>query len=67
VLVTLRAEFGASFTTLGTVATPSSILYGLGALPAGLLVALVRRPRSWPAVRLLLARRSESTGRASAA
>jgi len=37
VLVSLRAEFGASFTTLGTVATVSTILYGLGALPAGLL------------------------------
>jgi hypothetical protein len=37
VLVTLRAEFGASFTTLGTVATVSSMLYGLGALPGGLL------------------------------
>jgi len=37
VLISLRAEFGASFTTLGTVATVSSFLYGLGALPAGLL------------------------------
>jgi MFS family permease len=37
VLVSLRAEFGASFTTLGTVATLSTMLYGLGALPAGLL------------------------------
>jgi FSR family fosmidomycin resistance protein-like MFS transporter len=37
VLVALRAEFHASFTTLGTVATVSSMLYGLGALPAGLL------------------------------
>jgi OsmC subfamily peroxiredoxin len=37
VLMTLRTEFGASFTTLGTVATVSSMLYGLGALPGGLL------------------------------
>jgi len=37
VLVSLRAEFGASFTTLGAVATLSTLLYGLGALPAGLL------------------------------
>jgi MFS family permease len=44
VLVTLRAEFGASFTTLGTVATVSSMLYGLGALPAGLLADKVGAP-----------------------
>ena len=44
VLVTLRAEFGASFTTLGTVATVSSMLYGLGALPAGLLADRVGAP-----------------------
>jgi MFS family permease len=37
VLVALRAEFDASFTTLGTIATVSTMLYGLGALPAGLL------------------------------
>jgi MFS family permease len=44
VLVTLRAEFDASFTTLGTVATVSSMLYGLGALPAGLLADRVGAP-----------------------
>ena len=44
VLVTLRAEFGASFTTLGMVATVSSMLYGLGALPAGLLADRVGAP-----------------------
>ena len=44
VLVALRAEFGASFTTLGTVATVSSMLYGLGALPAGLLADRVGAP-----------------------
>ena len=44
VLITLRAEFGASFTTLGTVATVSSMLYGLGALPAGLLADRVGAP-----------------------
>jgi len=45
VLVSLRAEFGASFTTLGTVATVSTILYGLGALPAGLLADRFGPPR----------------------
>src|SRR5918997_1428076 len=44
VLITLRAEFGASFTTLGAVATVSSMLYGLGALPAGLLADRVGAP-----------------------
>jgi MFS family permease len=44
VLVALRSEFGASFTTLGTVATVSSMLYGLGALPAGLLADRVGPP-----------------------
>jgi MFS family permease len=44
VLVTLRAEFGASFTTLGTVATLSTMLYGLGALPAGLLADRLGAP-----------------------
>jgi MFS family permease len=44
VLVTLRAEFDVSFTTLGTVATLSSMLYGLGALPAGLLADRVGAP-----------------------
>jgi MFS family permease len=44
VLVALRAEFHASFTTLGTVATVSSMLYGLGALPAGLLADRVGAP-----------------------
>ena len=44
VLVPLRAEFDASFTTLGTVATVSSMLYGLGALPAGLLADRVGAP-----------------------
>jgi MFS family permease len=44
VLVALRAEFGASFTTLGTVAALSSMLYGLGALPAGLLADRVGAP-----------------------
>jgi MFS family permease len=44
VLVALRAEFHASFTTLGTVATVSSMLYGLGALPAGLLTDRVGAP-----------------------
>jgi MFS family permease len=44
VLVALRAEFDASFTTLGTVATVSSMLYGLGALPAGLLADRVGAP-----------------------
>jgi MFS family permease len=44
VLVALRAEFGASFTTLGTVATVSTMLYGLGALPAGLLADRVGAP-----------------------
>jgi MFS family permease len=44
VLVTLRGEFGASFTTLGTVATVSTMLYGLGALPAGLLADRVGAP-----------------------
>jgi len=44
VLVSLRAEFGASFTTLGAVATVSSMLYGLGALPAGLLADRVGAP-----------------------
>jgi lipoyl-dependent peroxiredoxin len=37
VLVALRAEFGSSFTTLGTVATVAGLLYGVGALPAGIL------------------------------
>jgi hypothetical protein len=40
VLVSFRAEFGASFTTLGVVATVSTMLYGLGALPTGLLADL---------------------------
>jgi MFS family permease len=44
VLVALRAEFHASFTTLGTVATVSSMLYGLGGLPAGLLADRVGAP-----------------------
>ena len=44
VLVALRAEFHASFATLGTVATVSSMLYGLGALPAGLLADRVGAP-----------------------
>ena len=44
VLVSLRAEFGASFTTLGAVATVSTMLYGLGALPAGLLADRVGAP-----------------------
>jgi MFS family permease len=44
VLVALRAEFHVSFTTLGTVATVSSMLYGLGALPAGLLADRVGAP-----------------------
>jgi MFS family permease len=44
VLVALRAEFGASFTTLGAVATVSTMLYGLGALPAGLLADRVGAP-----------------------
>jgi MFS family permease len=44
VLVALRAEFGVSFTTLGTVATVSTMLYGLGALPAGLLADRVGAP-----------------------
>jgi MFS family permease len=44
VLVALRAEFHASFTTLGTGATVSSMLYGLGALPAGLLADRVGAP-----------------------
>jgi MFS family permease len=44
VLVALREEFGASFTTLGTVATVSTMLYGLGALPAGLLADRVGAP-----------------------
>jgi MFS family permease len=44
VLVTLRTAFDASFTTLGTIATVSSMLYGLGALPAGLLADRVGAP-----------------------
>ena len=44
VLVSLRTEFGAIFTTLGTVATVSTMLYGLGALPAGLLADRVGAP-----------------------
>jgi len=44
VLVALRAEFGSSFTTLGAVATVSTMLYGLGALPAGLLADRVGAP-----------------------
>ena len=44
VLVSLRTEFGASFTTLGTVATVSTMLYGLGALPAGLLADRLGAP-----------------------
>jgi MFS family permease len=44
VLVALRAEFDASFTTLGTVATVSTMLYGLGALPAGLLADRLGAP-----------------------
>jgi MFS family permease len=56
VLVALRAEFDASFTTLGTVATVSGILYGLGALPAGLLADRVGAPlllRAFAAVSIL--------------
>jgi len=44
VLVALQVEFGASFTTLGMVATVSTMLYGLGALPAGLLADRVGAP-----------------------
>jgi MFS family permease len=44
VLVALREEFGASFTTLGTVATVSTMLYGFGALPGGLLADRVGAP-----------------------
>jgi MFS family permease len=44
VLVALRAEFHSSFTTLGTIATASAMLYGLGALPAGLLVDRLGAP-----------------------
>jgi MFS family permease len=44
VLVSLRAEFGASFTTLGAIATVSTMLYGLGALPAGLLTDRIGAP-----------------------
>src|SRR6266545_35503 len=44
VMVTLRAEFGSSFTTLGTIATISTMLYGLGALPGGLLVDRLGAP-----------------------
>jgi MFS family permease len=44
VLVSLRAEFGASFTILGVVATVSTMLYGLGALPTGLLADRVGPP-----------------------
>jgi MFS family permease len=44
VLVSFRAEFGASFTTLGVVATVSTMLYGLGALPTGLLADRVGPP-----------------------
>src|SRR5215212_11898123 len=44
VLVALRSEFGVSFTTLGTVATVGTMLYGLGALPAGLLADRVGAP-----------------------
>jgi MFS family permease len=44
VLVALRAEFGSSFTTLGTIATVSTMLYGLGALPAGLLADRLGAP-----------------------
>jgi hypothetical protein len=51
VLVALRAEFGASFTTLGTIATLSAMLYGLGALPAGLLADRVGAPGAAAGVR----------------
>src|SRR5215211_5446919 len=51
VVVALRTEFGVSFTTLGRapspysmVATVSTMLYGLGALPAGLLADRVGAP-----------------------
>src|SRR4029450_4058411 len=44
VLVPLRAAFGVAFPTLGTVATVSTMLYGLGALPAGLLADRVGAP-----------------------
>jgi MFS family permease len=56
VLVALRTEFDASFTTLGTVATVSGMLYGLGALPAGLLADRVGAPlllRAFAAVSVL--------------
>jgi MFS family permease len=45
VLVSLREEFGASFTTLGSIATLSTMLYGLGALPGGLLADRLGAPR----------------------
>jgi MFS transporter, FSR family, fosmidomycin resistance protein len=45
VLVSLREEFDASFTTLGSIATVSTMLYGLGALPAGLLADRLGAPR----------------------
>jgi MFS family permease len=45
VLVPLREEFHASFTTLGSIATISTMLYGLGALPGGLLADRFGAPR----------------------
>lgn len=44
VLVPLREEFHASFTTLGSIATISTMLYGLGALPGGLLADRLGAP-----------------------
>lgn len=55
VLVALREEFGSSFTTLGVVATLSSMIYGLGALPAGFLADRLGAPlllRAFAAVSL---------------
>jgi MFS family permease len=45
VLVALREQFDASFTTLGSIATVSTMLFGLGALPAGLLTDRLGAPR----------------------
>jgi MFS family permease len=45
VLVSLREEFGTSFTTLGSIATVSTMLYGLGALPGGLVADRLGAPR----------------------
>jgi MFS family permease len=44
VLVPLREEFHASFTTLGSIATVSTMLYGLGALPSGMLADRLGAP-----------------------